>query len=180
MVAAGNKLRVTDLNSLNKETKASYTTQGGLASSTGAEAAMASWSPASNGIDTPFTFLSGYLYRVDVTGGVTNSDAMGTIGLSTVRVRKGVNTTSGQQLLYSVLGSFGGGSVVTFSIWGFVKNATGADITSSLGVTIVRSAGAGTNTVWGDANYRFVLAVTRIGLIANQDAGSVGAAVAIT
>ena len=94
---------------------------------------MSAWT---GGVDTTFTFTDGYLYKLEIVGGSANTDSAGTTGMNIIRVRKGVNTTSGQQLLQTVTFTRGGSNVISFAAHSYVKNASGADITTALGVTV--------------------------------------------
>lgn len=180
---AGRRLRASELTALVDQInglitpKASYTTNGTMATSVAAaEAAMAAWTGGSN---TSFTFTNLYTYRVEITGGVLNTDAAGTTAESIVRIRKGVGSTAGQQLLYTKRMSRGGSDVETFVNHGYIKNASGADITTSLGVTIQRATGAANVSLFGDANIPLSVTVTRMGLTADLGAGLPGIAVSI-
>lgn len=160
-----------------EDESSSYTTAGTVASSTGTEVAMASWA----GVDTSFTFVNGYLYGLSITGGAyNNGGTLATVERSEVRVRKGVNTTTGLQLLALQVPTLGGGNVTSFANHGYVKNSSGANITTSLGVTIQRTAGASSNSLFGDTDVRLMVSVRRIGLVSSLGSGIVGVAVAIT
>lgn len=158
--------------------RASYTTNGTMATATSTtEVAMTAWT---GGVDTSFVFTNGYLYQLEITGGVANSDAAGVTALTAIRVRKGVNTTSGQQLLYTTVLSRGGSNVSTFTNCGYVKNASGADITTSLGLTVARVVGAASHLLYGDASIPLIVTVTRLGLTTDMGTGLSGIAVSIT
>lgn len=185
LFTAGRRLRASELNLIVDQVNAltspacSYTTNGTMATSTnasgGAETAMTAWT---GGVNTSFVFKNLYTFEVKITGGVFNTDAAGTTATSAIRVRKGVNTTSGQQLLYTKRISRGGSDVETFVNFGYVKNASGADITTALGVTIQRISGAANNSLYGDANIPLIVTVTRLGLTADLT-GLPGVAVSI-
>lgn len=138
---------------------------------------MSAWT---GGVDTTFTFTDGYLYKLEIVGGSANTDSAGTTGMNIIRVRKGVNTTSGQQLLQTVTFTRGGSNVISFAAHSYVKNASGADITTALGVTVARSIGAGNSLVYGDSNIPLIVTVTRLGRTADMGTGLSGIAVSIT
>ena len=139
---------------------------------------MSAWT---GGVDTTFTFTDGYLYKLEIVGGSGNKDATATDTATTiVRVRKGVNTTSGQQLLQVVTFNRGNSAVTSFAGHGYVKNASGADITTSLGVTVARNVGTSDAIVYGDSNIPLIVTVTRLGRTADMGTGLSGIAVSIT
>jgi hypothetical protein len=157
----------------------SYAVDGAMAVTSGAgEVAMASW--GANGVDTSFVFRAGRVYAMEFQGITDTSGALGVSVLSTVRVRKGVNTTAGLELANRLVQSIGGNASCSFQFIEYVKNATGADITTSLGMTIQRATGAGIHTLYGDAARTLMLRLTDITDTATGPAGLVSGATAIT
>src|SRR5262245_17030734 len=101
-----------------------YTTNGTMASSTGTEVAMTAWT---GGASPTFVFRAGYVHELVVQCGGFDSTVAATAGRANIRVRKGVNTTSGQQLALIYLPTIGNSSsVTTIGVTRYVKNATGA------------------------------------------------------
>lgn len=145
----------------------SYWTGGTLASSTGAETAFAAWTA-----DQAFTFYDGRIYRLDVQVVVFSAAAaFATIERITVRIRKAVNSTSAQALGEALLETQGTGStgatVKTFAA--FIKNSTGADLTGvHLGLTVTRSTGAASNSIYGDATFPAFITATDVGAVADN------------
>jgi len=122
-----------------------YYTGGTGATSAGAtEAALPAWTAANS-----VRIQDAHFYSFHCHGGVFSSvNAFGELCL--IRVRKTVNSTASQvlglhkQLIYS------NASVGTFDFTFYVKNATGADIDITPGITIARSAGTGNHSIYGD------------------------------
>jgi hypothetical protein len=144
----------------------SYSTNGTLATSnTSTEAAMTAWT---GGNSASFLFKAGWVHEVNVQGGCADNGTSGFAGRVIVRVRKGLNTTSGTQLALHYQTTRGNSlSVVNFSFTRYVKNATGADITSACGLTIQANMGGTTAVIYGDADTPLMLTIKPIGTTAN-------------
>lgn len=159
-----------------EQTLASYTLNGTMATSSGAEVAMTAYT---GGVSENFVLSNGYTYRIEITCGVGNTDAAGTTASSVIRLRKGINTTSGQQLLYTKHISRGGSDIDTVSAHGYIKNASGVDVTTQIGVTIARNTGTANNLLYGDVNIPLIVELTRMGPTAKLGAGITAVAVSI-
>lgn len=137
-----------------------YQTSGTFATSTSTEVAMASWT----GGDATITFTNGYIYRVELTVGAHDAGTAGTGGSVIAKVRKTVNDTSSATLGQWQLATDGGGAVKTHTVASYVKNASGADIAASMGITVTKLVG-GNGSLYGDASgLTCLLVVTRLGL----------------
>ncbi len=145
----------------------SYTTAGDLASTTGAETAMAAWTA-----DASFTIRNARIYALTCQCLVYNTaGAFGTIERAQIRVRKAVNSTSAQQLSIILKETYGSGvGGATGVHWvSYIANTTGADLTNvHLGLTVERTTGANTNRIYGDASFPAIIAVEDIGLTTNN------------
>lgn len=145
----------------------SYWTGGALASSSGAETAFAAWTG-----DNSFTFYDGRICRLDVQVVVYNAAvAFSTIERIQINIRKAVNSTVAQLLGSALLETQGTGSsgatVKTFTA--FIKNSTGADLTGvHLGLTVQRTTGAASNTMYGDASFPCFIIATDVGAVADH------------
>jgi hypothetical protein len=144
----------------------SYSTAGALASSSGSEAALASWTG-----DSAFTFRDGRIYRLDVQVAVYSAAAaFATIERITVQIRQAVNSTTATVLgaaLFETQGTSGSGAT-TKLFQSFVKNSTGADLTGvHLGLTVTRSTGAAANTIYGDGGFPARIVAYDVGAVAD-------------
>lgn len=155
--------------------QAAYWTGGVTASSTGLENVMGSWTSGGG-----FTFETGMAYRWDLSFGFYTGST--TSNLVDMRLRKGF-TTAGQQLALwrrVVIAPAGvAGQVQMHSAHGFIKNTIGADRSAILAVSITRTNGANDVGIYGDANYRTILTLERIGSVADNETLA-NAAVSIT
>lgn len=141
----------------------SYTTNGTMATSSGAEVAMTAWT---GGASPTHVFKAGWVHEVSIQGAVADSNASAVPARANVRVRKGVNTTSGQQLALIYAPTVGNSSsVVSCSAIRYVKNATGADISTQLGMTIQRGTGSSNVVLYGDTDVPLMITMRPIGLI---------------
>jgi len=152
--------RVTSLETGNVP-QVAYTTNGTMATSTGAEAAMTAWT---GGASPTFTFKAGWVHELNMQGAGADLGTAGVAGRIRIRVRKGLNTTSGQQLGFLYLGTVGNGNVVSTTAVRYVKNATAADISSQLGMTVEKLLG-GNAVLYGDTDVPLMVTMRPIGLI---------------
>lgn len=145
------------------DAQVSYTTSVTVTSGGATEVAMTAWT---GGASPTHVFKAGWVHELSIQGAVADSNA-GTAPLRcNVRVRKGLNTTSGQQLALIYALSMGASStVISCSAVRYVKNATGADISTQLGMTIQRGTGAGNGILYGDADVPLMVTMRPIGLI---------------
>lgn len=154
-----------------------YTTNGTMATATvvGTEVAMTAWT---GGASPTFTFKAGWVHEIFIHGAAADAGTAGSAGQVAVRVRKGVNTTSGQQLGYMTIVTAGASKVISVTNVRYVKNATAADISTQLGLTVDRQQG-GNALIYGDANIPLMVSMRPIGLI-SQLTNFASIAVAIT
>jgi hypothetical protein len=151
------RARLTTLEGRHVGTK--YATGGTLCTSAAAETAMTAWT----GGDATVPFTNGYIYRLDLSVGAHDSGTAGTGGTVIARVRRTVNDTASAILGHWQAATDGGGAVKWHSLWSYVKNASGADISASLGLTVTKSVG-GSSSLYGDTSgLPAILTVTRIG-----------------
>lgn len=147
--------------------EATYSTAGALASSSGAEVAVAAFTG-----DSAYTFLDGRIYRGDVQIAVYSAAAaFATIERITVQVRQAVNSTTATVLgaaLFETQGTSSSGATTKF-FQIYFKNSTGADLTSvHVGLTVTRSTGAAANTIYGDAAFTARIVVYDVGSVADH------------
>jgi len=124
----------------------------------GLENIMTAWTSGGT-----FTFENGLLYRWALAFGFYDTSGA-QAHLCDIRLRKGF-TTGGLQL-----GQFrrttapGHANLVQQAYHeGFIKNATGGQVVTSVGVSIQRATGAGTVALYGDATFQMVLTLEEIG-----------------
>ena len=125
----------------------------------------ASWAHEPNPV-----FSNGSLYRLELQYGLGLS--VNAVGSARVRIRKGSASTSGQLLGETVAME---ANFVAFHsrapLVAYVKNVSGADITTALSVTITRTQGTPNMSLYGDAlggtwGVPFNLTIERIGTTA--------------
>lgn len=140
-----------------------YTTNGTMATSTviGTEVAMTAWT---GGASPTFIFKTGWVHELFIHGAAADAGSAGSAGQVAVRVRKGLNTTSGQQLGYMTVPTVGASKVISVTNVRYVKNASGADISTQLGLTVDRQQG-GNAIIYGDSNIPLMVSMRPIGLI---------------
>lgn len=113
---------------------------GTVQSSSSTETPITAWTTnnATNAL-----FKAGYAYKVECTTRHYNDGASG-VGDNTFFLRKTVNNTSSQLLGSERLNApSGNSSIVTSTINFYVHNATGADISASLGIGVNKMVGGG-------------------------------------
>jgi len=140
-----------------------YTTNGTMATSTviGTEVAMSAWT---GGASPTFVFKAGWVHELILHGAAADAGTAGSAGQVAVRIRKGLNTTSGQQLGYTTISTVGASKVISTTSIRYVKNATALDISTQLGLTVDRQQG-GNALIYGDANIPLMVSMRPIGLI---------------
>lgn len=152
-----------------------YWTGGTTAGSTGAEAALGSWTSSA-----PFVLGGHRVARLTLAiGYLTNSAA---VSSQIILVRKVVGSTSAAALLTAQQAIPAGVSGTVLSLVGvsYIKNTTGGPITFNPGVSNIRSSGSGTNSIFGDTNITMSLVGNDIGDVASPElAGIIGLAVTI-
>lgn len=138
-----------------------FTTAGTFAGSTTSETAMSAWGAGSS---SNVLWRTGHLYRVDVSSGWVDSSSE--VAVVNIRARKTINNTGAQQLGFwkPCIPAIGAANAVSTFGQCYVKNVSGADITSTPGLTIQRITGAGTLSLFGDANIECSLTVSDMGL----------------
>jgi hypothetical protein len=127
--------------------------------------------PAASYDEEPtFEFTAGRLYRLDIQCGVFNSAASNTV--ARLRVRKGSAAIAGQQLAFwqpsPHSANISSSSVMSFHGTAYVKNNSGATVSTKLTVTIERQSGAANVSLYGDADMPLTLAVEDIGTPGQQ------------
>ena len=154
---------------------AAYWTGGTTAGSTGAEAALGGWSSSS-----PFHLLGNRVARLTLTAGyLTNSAA---VSAQVILVRQVVGSTSATGLLTAQVAIAAGlsGTVLSLVAVSYIKNTGEVPVTFNPGVSNIRTVGAGTNSIFGDANVTLSLVGNDIGSINDFNmAGIIGLAVQV-
>lgn len=104
-------------------------------------------------VEPIFDFLSGRIYKATLTGFAIESTGAGG-AVSLIRLRKGSQTTVGTQLTLKEMFHPAGFGALTqsFSYIGFFKNTSGATVSTPLSLSINGVIGAGTWSLYGDAN----------------------------
>jgi hypothetical protein len=140
-----------------------YTTNGTMATSTvvGTEVAMSAWT---GGASPTFVFKAGWVHELTIHGAAADAGTALQAGQVAVRVRKGLNTTSGQQLGYMTVATSGASKVISVTNIRYVKNATASDISTQLGLTVDKQQG-GNALIYGDTNIPLMVSMRPIGLI---------------
>lgn len=144
-----------------------YKLTGTLLTSSGVEVALASWDAGSSG---PAIMRNGHVYEVQLIGGMYDSNS--TVHVATLRVRKGVNTVAGLELVFwrgqtvPGVGSLAVPNLPTFV--GYIKNVSGADVTFTPGLTIQRTLGTANVSLFGDVNIVCAVTLTDKGLVSDQ------------
>lgn len=135
-------------------------TAGTVATATGAgEVAVpaASWAHEPN-----VTFKNGQIYRIEWKYGYGISAAAA--NSFQVRIRKGSASTTGQVLGSEVQQEVTNLAFVNAPLFVcFVKNTSGADITTKLSATINRTGGANNCSLYGDGNVPFRMTIQALG-----------------
>lgn len=152
-----------------------YFTGGTAATSSGAtEAAVAAWTNSNSA-----TLLNAHSYMIHVSGGAFSSASSTTEQVS-IAIRTAVNSTGAQKVGDCRVNVFqAGASVSSFETIKFVKNATGANLTKTFGLTVKRLTGSGNGSLYGDTStpLPLVLAVYDLGLSSETQLGNVAVAV---
>ena len=155
---------------------AAYWTGGTTAGSTGAEVALGAWTSSS-----PFVLPGSRVAKLVLTAGyLTNSAA---VSAQVILVRKVVGSTSATGLLtcQGVIPAGVSGTVPSLVAVSYIKNTGAGPITFNPGVSNIRTVGAGTNSIFGDANITLSLVGIDIGSTNDPNlAGIVGLAVTVT
>lgn len=128
-----------------------------------AETAMAAWHASS---DANVTFGDGKLYEVKYSAGYSYS--AGFASNTTIRLRKAVNSVAGTPYWTWQL-SLANTTRHDIVLRGILKNASGADISTSLGLT-GQSIDGGNHILIGDATTPAILTVSYIGMSADYPA----------
>lgn len=154
---------------------AAFTTAGTLAASSGTEAAMTDWGA---GGSTTFAFPDGYLSELRLVGGCYDAGTTGSAGRPIVRVRKGVNNTTGLIVMTIYPVTAGGSQVMSFTAHSYLKNVTGSPISCKFGLTVTKNTG-GNAGIYGDGNVPMMLTVAQLGKTTDLP-GLAAVAVALT
>jgi len=138
-----------------------FTRAGTLATAVGAtEVALTAW----EGVTIP-TYRNGRLYSFEGHGFVYDTGSSGNGSLQTVLFREQLNN-SGSTLLASVpVVSLGGSIVVQWSHTSYAKNTSGLDVAvaNGPGLSITKTLGVGSSSLYADSAYPTELIVTDIG-----------------
>lgn len=139
---------------------AKYSTGGTLCTSTGgaSEVAMTAWT----GGDATITFTNGFLYEVRLSVGAYDAGTAGVGGTVVAKCRRTVNSTSAAIVGQWQLPTAGGTAVKSATATSLVKNASGADISASMGLTVTQLVG-GNGSLYGDASLPAYLTVWLLG-----------------
>lgn len=144
---------------------ANTTDNGTVATGTGTEQAIpsASWDN-----EPTYVFPDGRMFLMTVVGGAFSSVA--TAQAANIRIRKGAQTIVG-----TVLGTWEHiapagflGAAISFTYVTYVKNTSGATVSSKLSLTIQRISGASNYSLYGDATVPLSIAVEDIGTVARH------------
>lgn len=142
------------------------TTVGTVATSSGTEVAIpaASWTT-----EPEADFYDGRLYQVDVQVGAFPSAA--TNSITRVRLRKGSATITGTLLCtwWLQMNTQTATTAPTFMLTGYVKNTSGAKVTTKLSVTNTRHGGAASTSLFMNSSTPLpgILVVRDIGAVAD-------------
>lgn len=148
-----------------------YTGGGNVAASTGTtEVAVTS---ATWGTEPTFTFKNNRSYELTVMGMVRAATAVSSA--TTIRVRKGAQTTSGTVLASIAVHctSAGSSALVGFCETRYIRNASGGDVSTKLSVTNQRVTGTASIELYGDANQPLGVFVKDLGITSQQSGFSV-------
>jgi len=161
-LTAGKNLAVTGIGGL---VGTKYATGGTLATSSsyGTEVAMTAWT----GGDANVVFKNGYLYRADLQINAFQADAAR--GVLTIQLHKTVNTTANIWQVWQCSG-YWVGDYQTYHFVAYLKNSSGGDITTPLGLGVTAIEGAGNASINGNATVPCILTVTCIGATADYTA----------
>jgi hypothetical protein len=144
----------------------------------GTEVAVTTWAAGS---DVSVTVKNGRVYRFEAVYGYFDNTSENY--MATIKIRKGLNTIVGQQIGFFRVASPANGAASVNEAWStcYGKNVSGADITFTPGLTIVRTVGTGTVALFGDSNIECSISVYDVGSTTDPLlAGRAASAVAIT
>lgn len=148
-------------------------------SSSGAAAVVAASGANGWSSEPSMTFQNDHLYRITVLT-MTFANVAGNNTLD-MFVRKGSATTSGQILAqWSVMANNTLNACSTGLLSGYVQNVSGADITTALSLSMIRSGGANTVHLNADNNRQTILTVHDMGSTFNQISNLLAVARSIT
>jgi hypothetical protein len=130
---------------------------GTLIGSVGAEVPLVAW-----GNSVPTEFVLGRMYKITAQGGIF--DSAGTVHQATVRIRATQNSIATMQLAFWRINTPAGinAFVDSWTRVAYVK-VTGAAATLIPGITIQRSVGAGTISLYGDGNIPCTVQIEDVG-----------------
>jgi hypothetical protein len=110
-----------------------------------------------------FTFEQGNLYRWSLAFGFYDTSGAAA-HLCEIRLRKGFSTAGLQLGQFRRTTAAGHASLVQTGYHsGYIKNASGGEVVTSVGVSIQRATGAGTVALYGDATFQMNLTLEHIG-----------------
>lgn len=137
-----------------------FTQAGIVASSAGAEVAIAAWDANSS---ASVTLKNGRFYGIRATFGIANRNAGASNQIAIVRLRQAVNSIVATELGRATIETIGFDQVTTRQITFRVFNTSGADVGITPGLTIQRQTGANNHILYGDANLTTSLEVFDLG-----------------
>jgi hypothetical protein len=116
---------------------------GAGAVSAGAEVAIstAQWTAAS-GVEPGATFENNYVYKVSVQ---MQAFASASFGIGAVRLRRGAGTIVGTLLHEWTIQRDNNLASTTFEVTGYIKNVSGANVTTKLSISLAKVAGVAAN-----------------------------------
>lgn len=137
-----------------------FTQAGIVATSNGAEVAIASWDANSS---AAVVLKNGRLYDFTVTLGIANRNAGASSQIAIVRLRQAVNSIVATELGRATYETIGFDQVTTRQIVFKVFNTSGSDKSIVPGVTIQRQTGANSHILYGDGNLDMTVVVEEVG-----------------
>lgn len=139
-----------------------WTTAGSVVSTTGStEVAMASWAGAS----ANFLFKAGWVHEMSIQGAGSDRTVASGACRTILRVRKGVGVTTGVQLALIYISTLMNQLICSTGATRYVKNATAADITTTLGVSGHQITPATGSVIYGDVDIPLMVTVRPLGTI---------------
>jgi hypothetical protein len=155
---------------------ACYWTGGTGATSSGVtEVALAAWTGSSAA-----TLLNGHVYELVAEGGCFSSVSSGTEQVA-IRVRTAVNSIVAQKVAEQRINVVNAGANVSnFGMTRYIKNATGAALTKTFGVSTLRTQGTGNASIFGSTTEFPITVVVRDMGLSTENAQLAAVAIAVT
>jgi hypothetical protein len=153
-----------------------YWVGGTTAGSTGTEVALSSWTASA-----PFTIGAGRVGELHISAGIISNSAL--VSATVIIVRKVLGSTSAQAIgAAQYITPAGAANIVPNLVqFSYIKNLTSKDVTFNPGISAIRTAGSGTNSLFGDATIPMSIVATDIGAATDDSvAGILGLAASLT